>query len=133
MAQSTDFVDRERGRQLARINRDYALLKVLYLLRRMNGIAAVPAPASKKINVQTLAYDDAAPSGPDFSTLADTDTIYVAGHGTHEGLYALGTTTEDCVERFVQLFTMSGTLQAKRKNKTINILLLSCRAGLGLH
>jgi hypothetical protein len=133
VAQPTTSIENEWNRTFNRINRDYALLKVLYVLRRLNGITPVPAPTGTKINIQMLAYDGNAPSGPDFSTLADTDTIYVVGHGTPEGLYALGPDADTNVERFVTLFTMNGTLQAKRKNKRIDIQLLSCRAGLGLH
>ncbi|MEO6773092.1 MAG: hypothetical protein ABI467_08715 [Kofleriaceae bacterium] len=105
-------------------HKDYALLKVLHMLRKQS--------VGKKIHVHTFKYD-ASPTGLDFSDLAPTDAIFIVGHGNGEGLYTMGPNAKAGAERFIDLLTMDGTLAAKRKQKKIDMLLLSCRAGLGLH
>lgn len=106
---------------------DYALMKVLYLLR-----------GDKTVQVRAFKWDDPLNS-IDFSGLEDTDMIYIVGHGDHGGLYALGPSDEKNKEpgrnmnRLVKILTGDGNLKKKRKDKTLEILLLSCRAGLGLH
>lgn len=106
------------------VYKDYALLKVLYMLRR--------TPRTPRIHVNTFEWGDP-PQTLDFSDLQDSDLIFVVGHGDPDGLYALGPKSSDNVSRLIQILTQDGNLASKRKNKQVNILLLSCRAGLGLH
>ena len=105
--------------------KDYALLKVLFELRM--------GPKKKRYKVQHFQYDD--PATPiDFSGLKDDEIIFVVAHGSQTGIYAMGPKGEIGSDRFVNnLLTADGNLQAKRKDKDIVIVLLSCRAGLGLH
>jgi hypothetical protein len=107
---------------------DYALMKVLYMLRFWD----------KTTRVHPFKWED--PLSPvDFSGLEDTDMIFIVGHGDPGGLYALGPPDETKMEpgrnmnRLVKILTGDGNLKKKRKDKTLEILLLSCRAGLGLH
>jgi len=107
---------------------DYALMKVLYMLRF----------GDKTVKVHAFKWED--PLSPvDFSGLEDNDMIYIVGHGNPVGLYALGPPDETNkepgrnVNRLVKILTKDGNLKKKRKDKTLEILLLSCRAGLGLH
>jgi hypothetical protein len=107
---------------------DYALMKVLYMLRF----------GDKTVRVHAFKWED--PLDPlDFSGLEDTDMIFIVGHGDSGGLYALGPPDETKKEpgrnmnRLVKILTKDGNLKKKRKDKSIEILLLSCRAGLGLH
>jgi hypothetical protein len=108
--------------------RDYALMKVLYMLRFWD----------KNTRVHAFKWDD--PLDPlDFSGLEDSDMIFIVGHGDAGGLYALGPPDEENKEpgrnmnRLVKILTRDGNLKKKRKDKPLEILLLSCRAGLGLH
>lgn len=106
------------------VYKDYALLKVLYMLRLV--------PRTPRTHVNAFQWEDP-PKPLDFSGLRDSDLILVVGHGNQSGLYALGPKGDDNVSRLLQILTKDGNLVSKRKNKQINILLLSCRAGLGLH
>jgi hypothetical protein len=104
------------------VYRDYALMKVLYMLRFWD----------KTSRVHAFKWED--PLVPlDFSSLQDSDWIYIAGHGDPGGLYALGPDRDKNTDRLVEILTKDGNLKNKRKDKPITILLLSCRAGLGLH
>jgi hypothetical protein len=73
------------------------------------------------------------PAPLDFSGLRDTDVIFIAGHGDHNGLFAMGPDAGRGVDRLVKILTGDGNLARLRRNKSITILLLSCRAGLGFH
>ncbi len=107
------------------IYQDYALLKVLYMLR-------MTTKTKKRIPVKVFKYED--PLVPlDFSSLQDSDIIFIVGHGDQHGLYALGPNGKTNVPRLIEVFTKDGNLKKKRKDKEIVILFLSCRAGLGLH
>src|SRR5215813_892518 len=105
--------------------KDYALLKVLFELRM--------GPKKKRYKVKNFQYDE--PTTPiDFSALKDDEIIFVVAHGSQKGIYAMGPTGSEGSDRFVdKLLTADGNLKAKRKDKDIVIVLLSCRAGLGLH
>jgi hypothetical protein len=106
------------------VYKDYALLKVLFELRM--------GPKKKRYKVQNFQYSE--PTVPiDFSALQDDEIIFVVAHGSHKGIYAMGPNGPKGTERFEKLLTADGNLKAKRKDKDIVILLLSCRAGLGLH
>lgn len=101
---------------------DYALMKVLYMLRFWD----------KTRQIQAFQWDD--PLVPlDFSCLEDHDWIYIVGHGDPGGLYAMGPDRDLNMDRLVEILTRDGSLASKRADKPITILLLSCRAGLGLH
>jgi len=106
------------------IYEDYALMKVLYMLRII-GI-------NKNYTVNVFQYGDTV-IPIDFSGLQDSDTIFIVAHGDDNGIYALGPRVEDNRKRFIEVLTKDGNLKAKRKDKAITIVLLSCRAGLGLH
>ncbi len=105
---------------------DYALMKVLYTLR-IRGIGKPPW------DVHAFQYDKPRPTPLDFSGLQDSDVIFIAGHGNQSGLYTMGPNTSDGVDRLVEILTGDGNLKKLRKGKSITILLLSCRAGLGFH
>lgn len=99
-------------------------MKVLFELR-MAG--------KKRYKVHSFQYDDT-PVPIDLSGLQDDEIIFVVGHGSHVGLYAMGPDGKEGARRFVDdLLTADGNLKSKRKDKDIFLLLLSCRAGLGLH
>ncbi len=103
---------------------DYALMKVLYMLRL----------TGKTTRVRVNAFKWENPLVPlDFSGLQDSDTIFIVGHGDDKGLYALGPDGKDNAPRLVKILTKDGNLKTKRKDKKIMIHLLSCRAGLGFH
>lgn len=106
------------------IHEDYALLKVLYMLR-VKGL-------KERWEVHPFQYDKK-PVPIDLSGLQDTDVIFVVGHGNQNGLYAMGPIADAGTDRFIELLTKDGTLKTKRKNKDITIMLLTCRAGLGLY
>lgn len=104
------------------VYKDYALMKVLYMLRHNDN----------SLRVSIAKYDK--PITPlDFSTLKDTDIIFIVAHGDPWGLYAMGPDSSKNVDRLVEVLTKDGNLRKKRKGKEIEIGLLSCRAGLGLH
>src|SRR6266849_1349777 len=129
VASPSDKTDREwieKGRRpedlWPPVSRDYALMKVLYMLRFWD----------KTSRVHAFKFED--PLVPlDFSGLKDSDWIYIAGHGNDWGLYAMGPDPDENTDRLVEILTKDGNLKKKRKDKPITILLLSCRAGLGLH
>jgi hypothetical protein len=106
------------------IHEDYALLKVLYMLR-VRGL-------KDRWVVHPFKYEEP-PVPIDLSGLQDTDVIFVVGHGNQNGIYAMGPSGEDGTDRFIDLLTKDGNLKTKRKNKDITIMLLSCRSGLGLY
>jgi len=103
---------------------DYALMKVLYMLRTRGFNSNYP--------VNVFQYGNTV-IPIDFSGLQDSDVIFVVGHGNDHGLYAMGPKAEEGNKRFIRILTEDGNLKAKRKGKEIVIMLLSCRAGLGLH
>jgi hypothetical protein len=106
------------------VHKDYALLKVLFELR-MKG--------KKRYKVHHFQYDEPT-TAIDISGLQDDEIIFVVAHGSQKGIYAMGPDGKKGTERFVdKLLTADGNLKAKRKDKDIKILLLSCRSGLGLH
>jgi len=106
------------------IYKDYALLKVLFELRMAN---------KKRYKIQPFSWTKAKVP-MDLSGLKDDDVIFVVAHGSHKGIYAMGPNGTEGTRRFVEdLLTADGNLKAKRKDKDIRIMLLSCRAGLGLH
>lgn len=106
------------------IYKDYALLKVLFELR-MAG--------KKRYKVRQFQWDKT-PVRIDLSDLKDDDIIFVVAHGNHKGIYAMGPNGTEGTRRFVEdLLTADGNLKKKREGKDITIMLLSCRAGLGLH
>lgn len=105
--------------------KDYALLKVLFELRLASG--------NKKYKVRQFQYDKT-PVPIDLSGLQDDDIIFVVAHGSDKGIYAMGPSGTEGTRRFVEdLLTADGNLKKKREGKDITIMLLSCRAGLGLH
>jgi hypothetical protein len=105
--------------------RDYALLKVLYLLRQ-------PSKATK-YHVHSFAAQKESVTELDFSKLKSEDVIFIVGHGNQSGLYALGPNAKKGGERLIEILTKDGNLKRLRKDKKITIVLLSCRAGLGLY
>jgi UDP-2,3-diacylglucosamine pyrophosphatase LpxH len=106
---------------------DYALMKVLYALRIRGSIGKPPW------DVHAFQYDAPRLTPLDFSGLRDSDVIFIAGHGNQAGLYTMGPNTAKGIDRLVDILTGDGNLKKLRKGKTITILLLSCRAGLGFH
>lgn len=103
---------------------DYALLKVLYMLRKTTKNKAIPIHPFKHEEQVT---------GLDFSSLQNTDVIFIVGHGDGAGLYSMGPDAKEGMRRLVDILTKDGNLKQRRKDKKIIIALLSCRAGLGLH
>ena len=106
------------------VYKDYALMKVLYTLRRRN--------LNTPVHVNAFQYEK--PLTPlDFTFLRDSDVIFIAGHGNEKGLYTMGPNTSDGMDRLVEILTADGNLERHRRGKEIIIMLLSCRAGLGFH
>jgi hypothetical protein len=107
------------------VHKDYALLKVLSMLRmksKTERYAVHPFKWEKK------------PTPIDFSTLEENDVIFVVGHGDDHRLYATGPNRKRNVERFVDhLLIADGNLKKKRAEKDIILVLLSCRSGFGLY
>ena len=116
-----EWVDAGRNRATlpGPVHKDYALMKVLYMLRSED----------KTSRVHAFKAEDPL----DLSVLKDTDIIYIVAHGDAGGLYALGPGADRNQKRLVEILTKDGNLKAKRQGKEIVICLLSCRAGLGLH
>jgi hypothetical protein len=103
---------------------DYALMKVLYMLRLTS--------KNTRPLVNVFRYEE--PVTPlSFSGFQDTDIIFVVGHGNPAGLYTMGPDVKKGMERLIDIFTKDGSLKQRRDGKKIIIVLLSCRAGLGLH
>src|SRR6476659_1343859 len=106
------------------VHKDYALMKVLYML----GIK------DKKTRYPIHLFKYEKPLTPlDFSTLQESDVIFIVGHGDDRGLYALGPDSKTGTDRLIEIMTKDGNLKTKRKDKEIIIMVLSCRAGLGLY
>jgi hypothetical protein len=115
---------REGERPEGPVYSDYALLKVLYMLRAVRD-------KTKQV-VRAFKYEQ--PLIPlDFSGLDDSDIISIVAHGDDGRVYTMGPDAEKNTDRLVEILTKDGNLKKKRKDKRIIILLLSCQAGLGLH
>jgi hypothetical protein len=134
VANTSDFINTERGDNKPPVYEDYALMKVLTMLglnaKNINGVPTQIQPP--RIPVHSFEWKE--PFTPlDFSGLQDTDVIFIAGHGNPEGLYAMGRNSKTGMDRLIQILTQDGNLKLKRENKKTIIVLLSCRAGLGFH
>jgi hypothetical protein len=105
-------------------HKDYALMKVLSMLRMKT--------KTSRYRVRPFKWGTSL-TPLDFSDLEASDVIFIVGHGDAGGLYALGPNAGQNTDRLVEILTKDGNLKAKRKDKDLTILLLSCRAGLGLH
>jgi hypothetical protein len=125
VANSSDDSNKEWGFTRPPVYQDYALLKVLFMLRRQK----YRSPA----RVHPFQYDKASLTPLDFSGLNDNHVIFIAGHGDSNGLYAIGRNPTEGMKRLISIFTGDGNLKKRRRGNTITIVLLSCRAGLGLH
>lgn len=136
VASTSDDINNERGENQPPVYEDYALMKVLTMLglnaKNINGVPTQIAPP--QIPVHSFEWREPEPFIPlDFSGLQDSDVIFIAGHGNPEGLYAMGRSSKDGMDRLIQIFTQDGNLKLKRENKKTIIVLLSCRSGLGFH
>ncbi|WP_410675217.1 hypothetical protein [Amycolatopsis sp. cmx-4-68] len=108
------------------VHQDYALVKVLYNLRKGNraaGIRIHPFQADDKVR----------PTPLDFKGLHDTDVIFIVGHGGPDGLHVMGPNKDTAMKRLVNILTGDGNLKKLRTGKSITIALLSCRSGFGFH
>jgi len=135
---ASDSVKREWGsrRSFELVYKDYALMKVLYMLSLNMDVSQgvlSNVRTRPRIPVRVFEYQEGAVVPLDFSGLQASDTIFIVGHGSNLGLYALGKTADKVSDRLVELLLGDGNLKKKRQGKTITILLLSCRAGLGFH
>lgn len=114
------------------LHQDYALLKVLYHLRRYN---------SSNTFVNHIQWTGSqAPLN--FNALTQDDIIYIAGHGNEYGLYAMGPNLKESdriknMDRLIDILTRDGSLKkkvgARKEANNLKVILLSCRAGLGFH
>jgi len=125
VASPSDDSDAEWGFTRPPVYQDYALLKVLFMLRQQKH----QSPA----RVHTFQYDKASLTPLDFSGLNDRHVLFIVGHGDSNGLYAMGPQREPGMRRLISILTGDGNLKKRRQGKSITIVLLSCRAGLGLH
>jgi len=108
------------------IHKDYALLKVLSMLRMKS--------KTDRYVVHPFNWVRNKPTPIDFSTLEDSDVIFIVGHGDDDRLYATGPNRRKNVERLVDdLLIADGNLKKKRAEKDIILVLLSCRSGNGLY
>jgi hypothetical protein len=116
------------------VHKDYALMKVLYMLGlKADNTAGIPTNILRK-RVFVNLFTGAATAPPlDFSSLRDSDVIFIAGHGNAGGLYEMGPDANKGMDRLLDVLTKDGNLRNKRTGKKTTILLLSCRAGLGFH
>lgn len=112
------------------IHKDYALMKVLYYLRRHN---------NDNTYINHIQWTGSQ-SPLNFNTLTNDDTIYIAGHGNDKGLYAMGPNLKrdgiiKNLDRLIDILTRDGSLKRKAKGKAdpFRFVLLSCRAGIGFH
>ena len=107
------------------IHKDYALMKVLSMLRMKS--------KTERYVVHPFNWEKK-PTPLDFSTLEDSDVIFIVGHGDDRRLYATGPNVKENTRRLVEdLLIADGNLKKNRKDKDIIIVLLSCRSGLGLY
>lgn len=126
-------------RTFVEVHKDYALMKVLYMLgidkKYVSQGGVFPKDVTKLPRVPVRVFEYGEPVVPlDFSGLKDSDTIFIAGHGTDQGLYALGPDPKEGTRRLAEdILLRDGNLKKKRQRRRITILLLSCRAGLGFH
>ena len=125
VASPSEASNGEWGRTFPPVYEDYALLKVLFMLRqqRSRSPAHVHSFQVNKMSLTPL----------DFSGLNDRHVIFIVGHGDSNGLYAMGPNREPGMRRLISFLTGDGNLKKRRQGKSITIVLLSCRAGLGLH
>jgi len=107
------------------IHKDYALMKVLSMLRMKS--------KTERYAVHPFKWEKS-PTPIDFSSLEDSDAIFIVGHGDDNRLYAMGPNVKENVRRLVEdMLTADGNLKKKRAEKDLIIVLLSCRSGLGLY
>lgn len=106
------------------VYKDYALMKVLYTLRRGN--------LNTPVHVNAFRHEKRL-TPLDFTFLRDSDVIFIVGHGDEKGLYTMGPKASLGMDRLVEILTADGNLKRHRRGKEIIIMLLSCRAGLGFH
>lgn len=108
------------------VHQDYALLKVLYNLRKSSRAAGIRVHSFEADNKVT-------PTPLDFSDLHDTDVIFIVGHGGPDGLHVMGPVKDKAMNRLVHILTGDGKLKKLRTGKSVTIALLSCRSGFGFH
>jgi hypothetical protein len=125
VASPSDTTNGEWNHAAPPVSEDYALLKVLFMLRQQKS----RSPA----HVYPFAVDKTPPTPLDFSALSDRHVIFIAGHGDSNGLYAMGPARDRGMQRLISILTGDGNLKKRRQGKAVTIVLLSCRAGLGLH
>lgn len=113
------------------IHQDYALLKVLYHLRRHN--------CTSNTYINHIQWTGSQ-SPLNFNALSDDDVIYIAGHGNDQGLYAMGPNLSKAdriknMDRLIDILTKDGSLKKKVRSRedprSLKVVLLSCRAGVG--
>ena len=105
----------------APIYKDYALMKVLSMLRMKS--------KTERYVVHPFNWEKK-PTPIDFSTLEDSDVIFIVGHGDDKRLYATGPDVKENTRRLVEdLLVADGNLKKKRADKDIILVLLSCRSG----
>lgn len=125
VASPSEVSNGEMRRTFPPVYEDYALLKVLFMLRQQKS----RSPA----HVHAFQVDKTSSTPLDFSGLNDAHVIFIVGHGDSNGLYAMGGKQDKGMERLISFLTGDGNLKKRRQGKSITIVLLSCRAGLGLH
>jgi hypothetical protein len=125
VASPGDVVNGEWNHTWTPVVEDYALLKVLFMLRQQKG-----RPLA---HVYPFQVEKTTQTPLDFSGLTDNAVIFIVGHGDHNGLYAMGNKQDLGMQRLITFLTGDGNLKARRAGKPVTIVLLSCRAGLGLH
>jgi len=125
VASPSDLSNGESGRIDSPAYQDYALLKVLFMLRQQRS----RSPA----HVHSFQVNEMSLTPLDFSGLNDRHVIFIVGHGDSNGLYAMGPNRVRGMRRLISFLTGDGNLKKRRQGKSITIVLLSCRAGLGLH
>jgi hypothetical protein len=108
------------------VYQDYALLKVLFNLRKSSRAAGIRVHSFEANNKVT-------PTPLDFSGLHDSDVIFIVGHGGPDGLHVMGPVKDTAMNRLVHILTGDGNLKRLRTGKSVTIALLSCRSGFGFH
>lgn len=106
------------------VHNDYALMKVLYMLRL--------TVRNTRPRVNAFKYEEAL-TPLDFSGFQDSDIVFVVGHGNPQGLYTMGPDAMTGMDRLIDILTKDGNLKQRRKGKKIVVVLLSCRSVLGFH